>query len=357
MKLVFALILFCLLLLPVVGRGQGIVIDERGDERQRSNYEYEDRYAQSKKYTLQNAAIYTKQGVRKVDLFDNDRQLRFMICFDKEGKIISRLNSAKRGGYSIKTDSFFEQNRITVIDSFLNEKMAERIDTLVIDQIEIIKKNYKSIFYERMVFKSYKSGSYLNQRNDYYRNLLKYADDRYYARRYPNHGQFSPTKRIDGNFDPVDRLIYRRRAASYRPLLSRKTYQSNKLYLAQTKISYQNIPGDTTNKSFNLLAKNKTKFLVRGENFNEKNHGLLQTAVTHCYNGEYPRLTPVSKEKKLLNNKGLIDTIFTITYYEQAKDKPCVKPPDTQFTDYLRGYSGVPVKSIQYYYSYEHFDE
>ncbi|WP_291131579.1 hypothetical protein [Flavobacterium sp. UBA7682] len=355
MKLVIASILFWFLLLPGIGRGQGIVIDENA--KRNESLDYESRHTQRNRYRLENAKIYKKNNVRKVELFQTSNGLRFMLTFDRNGRIIKRKSLDGRIYITI-TDSIFEANRIIVIDSFFYENDLARIDTLLIDKVEIQARNNKIVRYDKGQYKSYKSGRTLNQRNDYYRNLLKYAEDRYYTRRYPNHGQFSPPKRIDGNFHPIYRPNYRSYAQPYRPLLSRKSYETQTFYLSQKKTEVLNITNASENEKSKLIAKNKTKYFVRGENFNERNYWFDFGSGGGCGGArDYSRLSPIYKEKKVLNNKGLIDTIFTITYYEQAKDKPCVKPTDVNFTDYLRGYSGVPVKSIQYYFRYEYFDE
>ncbi|MFA6150391.1 MAG: hypothetical protein WC716_03655 [Chitinophagaceae bacterium] len=359
MKLVFASILFCLLLLPGVGRGQGIVIDENA--KRNNSLNFESKYEAGKRYRLENAEIYKKTNVRKIELFQKGYGLRFMLTFDNAGRILKMKNKADNESITIITDTIFETGKTIVVDSFLERTILYRLDTLVIENLDIRERKGKIVRYDKMQSKSYKSGAYLNERNEYYRNLLKQSQARYKLRQFLDHGRYTPPKRIDGNFDPHYRLYLRRRAQpATKPILRRKPYPSEKFYLAQAKTSYLNTSGDTANKTFNHLAKSKIEFFVRGEDFNEGNYWFDFGNSWRCgnrYVSDKSSLLPKYIKKQSTNSRGLIDTIYTLIYYEQAKDKPCVKPPDTQFTDYLRGYSGVPVKSIQYYYSYEYFDE
>lgn len=356
MRTIVALILFCFLLLPGVGSGQGIVIDENA--KRNNSLNFESKYEAGKRYRLENAEIYKKNNVRKIELFQKGYGLRFMLTFDNAGRIVKMKNKTDNESITIITDTIFETGKTIVVDSFLERTILYRLDTLVIENLDIRERKGKIVRYDKMQYKSYKSGAYLNERNEYYRNLLKQSQARYKLRQFLDHGRYTPPKRIDGNFDPHYRLYLRRRAQpATKLILRRKPYQSEKFYLAQAKTSYLNTSGDTANKTFNLLAKSKIKFFVRGEDFNEGNYWFDFGSPWHCGRNERWQLKPISTDKQIINKRGLIDTIFTITYYEQAEDKPCIKPADLNFTDYLRGYSGVAVKSNYYYYRYEYFDE
>jgi hypothetical protein len=279
----------------------------------------------------------------------------FMLTFDKQCRIIKSKNSGQ-SGYTVITDSIFESGKITVIDSFFHDKELTRIDTLIINKVEIRRRNNKTISYDKAFYKSYKSGAYINDRIEHYKQIRKWNGVHIIRQPiYLDHGYYTPPRRVDGNFYNVYRDYYRMCAApGTRLILRRIPYLTKKFYLAQTKTFYLNI----SNKSGNLYLRDKVKFFVKGEDFNQ-NCYYFKREIGRPYcrviQQWYPE--PIKKQVQVVNNKNLIDSIFTLTYYGQANDKPCVKPKDSLFTDYLRGYSGEPEKNIQYYFRYEYFDE
>jgi hypothetical protein len=357
MKAILAFPVLSFLLLSQNGAAQGIQFGPF-PKKDRS-YDYEtNHYETAFEYRLKNASAYLKAGVRQLELFRISEGLVFMLRSDKEGRIVKSRNCGRSHSYVKITDSLFNTDSITVIDSFFHRGNLTRVDTTIIEHRNAERSAKEMIQFDKIRYKSYKSGEYLNERNDYYRRLFNAAHQEFYIIAIPDHGRHSPRRRVDGNFDPYQRRWIE---AWPRRIWTGKSYNWKKFYLTQTKTTYCNIRGASAPEQYRLGAKNRKKLFVPGESIDPQNFPEFYSSNVQlhgCIRYPVDPFPPISRRNNCsTNNKNLTDTIYTLIYFKQPLNKPCVKPLESSFKNYLDGYSGAAQKIVDFYFRYEYFRE
>ncbi|MCC6186450.1 MAG: hypothetical protein IT256_04790 [Chitinophagaceae bacterium] len=358
MKMPFALILFCWMLLPGAGSGQGVIINEAIDSRL-SNDKFSDRFIPSSEFSFNDSnQVFKKNRVKSVSVMyakpkRQEGKVLYRIRFDTAGKIISQYFITNWKLYSVQFDTFVsEKNRIFTRQvfklpfesryfAFDSLKKLLQVDSLI-EEVCNYKNNDTQIHFITIKNKSYKTGELINSRNSYY-----------------NHNFFED-RRID--FDAFELLHFRDNFPSdITKTISNSFYQHYKedsIYL--TKYSQYSMDFNSSKtlsqrqiKKHPFIKANYKKqavnYYVEGESFVEP-----KRYIGRC--GFRNQIDTFKRMNISKNKKGLDDSVF-IEYYPIQKDSVCHKPKDPYCDFYLKGRSGIPKREPIYVFRYEYFDE
>lgn len=360
MKWFFTSIVFCLLLKPGVGNGQGIIINEK--YRSPSIKKFFENFEPSNEFRYKDSlSIFKQNRIKKVTvIYAKPKRLEgrilYSIQFDIFGKVLSEYFMANNTLYSVRFDTItFPKKKIFIKQIFRlqNEryfaydslKKLFQIDSLIEDVCDY--KNGDTVMhFLTTTFKSYKTGNLINSRNYHY-NYYYLQEEKtntagFEYLYFQNNLPFDITKQIKSSFY--------------------EQYKSDSMYLTK---AFQNTseftcsiyPPEKALKNYAFgkhhfvkkhYKKPKTHYYVQGENFVEPER--LSSTCGFIHSEKF------SKRVITKNENGLNDTVF-IDSYPLENGGFCIKPKDANCDFYLKGRSGVPERFPLYAFRYEYFDE
>lgn len=351
MKMLFASILFCLLLLPFDLLAQEAVIVRNASERNGTVY-----------LNLNKAADFNNQickdkRIQKVTYFLNRKRSQDVFIFDTSGRVIKQI--LKNG--KIVIDSIFLVNKTIVSKKHLNMKTVDSSHSIFIEKVISTDKRGNEASYLSTIRQSFIKGDIINLRNKSYNNHFESGDciwgyPRHESNRYGDSYYMFPGVQVvapmDGYFfqmpqDNIPRVGYPR---------LKTNYKSETLYLTLQTTVIKNFNGLSERRKRKLLLNSGTKYYVEGE---VDNHycRLGNVYRRKGYNEREIELEQFSKIKFHKNNRNLIDTAYLEYYPPQNIKLPCVQPKNRDCDYYLSGRSGVPQRRELYSLSYEYFDK